>query len=95
MHGTPTVAYRHAGGTQESVAAGVSGLLVDHQQEFTEALRLVLTDDALRARLGDGARMMSHSYTWQHAQHSFAAVIAAALEGEIIDAADPEDSHAR
>lgn len=94
MHGTPTVAYRHAGGTQESVAAGVSGLLVDDEDELTEALRLVLTDDALRGRLGDGARMMSHAYTWQHAQHSFAAVVAAALDGQVLDIADPEDSQA-
>ena len=29
MHGTPTVAYRSAGGTQESIDDQVSGLLVD------------------------------------------------------------------
>ena len=29
MHGTPTVAYRCAGGTRESIEDGVSGLLVD------------------------------------------------------------------
>ena len=29
MHATPTVAYRSAGGTRESVADGMSGLLVD------------------------------------------------------------------
>ena len=28
MHGTPTVAYRDAGGTQESIVEGISGVLV-------------------------------------------------------------------
>ena len=37
MHGTPTVAYRAAGGTRESIAHARSGLLVDDFDEFTEA----------------------------------------------------------
>jgi glycosyltransferase involved in cell wall biosynthesis len=90
MHATPTVAYRFAGGTQESVAAGVSGLLVDDEQEFTAALRTLLRDEELRGRLGDGARAMSHAYTWEHAQQSFAAVVEAALDGELLDTQDPE-----
>lgn len=91
MHATPTVAYRSAGGTLESVAAGMSGLLVDDQAELTDAVRSVLADDALRARLGDGARAMSHAYTWGHAQESFALVVNAALDGRLIDSLDPEE----
>ena len=34
MHGTPTVAYRSAGGTRESIDDGRSGLLVDDFEEF-------------------------------------------------------------
>ena len=56
MHGTPTVAYRAAGGTRESIADGESGLLADTQEEFTAALRLLLTDADRRAQLADGAR---------------------------------------
>jgi glycosyltransferase involved in cell wall biosynthesis len=91
MHATPTVAYRSAGGTMESVAAGVSGLLVDDRDELTAALRSLILDEALRASLGDGARAMSHAYTWEHAQESFAVVVDAALQGRLIDSQDPEE----
>ena len=91
MHGAPTVAYRSAGGTLESVAAGVSGLLVDTREELTAAVRRLLEDEVLRARLGDGARAMSHAYTWEHAQESFALVVDAALAGRLVDSQDPEE----
>jgi glycosyltransferase involved in cell wall biosynthesis len=89
MHATPTVAYRSAGGTVESVAAGVSGLLVDDPEELTHAIRGLLLDARLRAALGDGARAMSHAYTWGHAQESFAVVVDAALSGRQIQSQDP------
>jgi len=91
MHATPTVAYSSAGGTLESVAAGMSGLLVDSPAELTGAVRDLLTETDLRARLGDGARAMSHAYTWGHAQQSFALVVHAALRGQLIDSQDPEE----
>jgi glycosyltransferase involved in cell wall biosynthesis len=91
MHGTPTVAYRSAGGTRESVAHEHSGLLVDTQAEFTEALRAVLTDAGLRQRLSAGAQEVSRQFTWEHAQESFALVVEAALRGMRLDAQDPED----
>ena len=90
MHATPTVAYRSAGGTRESIADGRSGLLVDTGAEFTAALRRVLTDPELRARLGSGAQEMSHAYTWAHAQSSFAVVVAEVLAGRRVDSQDPE-----
>ena len=91
MHRTPTVAYRSAGGTRESIADGTSGLLVDEQRELTAALGAVIDDAALRERLGDGALMMSHRFTWTHAQESFAHVLAAVLRGERVDAQDPDE----
>ena len=90
MHATPTVAYASAGGTQESVDDGFSGLLADDQDGFTEALRAVLTDARLRADLGEGARKMSHTYTWDSAQQSFGLVLQAVLEDRRIDSQDPE-----
>lgn len=90
MHATPTVAYRSAGGTQESVEDGDSGLLVDDQDAFTDALRAVLTDDALRGRLGEGARRVSRTYTWEAAQQAFALVLLAAVEGRHVESQDPE-----
>ena len=90
MHRTPTVAYRSAGGTRESIAHDRSGLLVDEPRELVDALRSVLTDAELRERLGDGSLEMSHRFTWEHAQESFAHVVAAVLRGERVDAQDPD-----
>jgi glycosyltransferase involved in cell wall biosynthesis len=88
MHGTPTVAYRAAGGTRESIADGESGLLADTQKEFTAALRLLLTDADRRGRLADGARRHSRQFTWGHSQSAFAHVMATVLRGETISAQD-------
>jgi glycosyltransferase involved in cell wall biosynthesis len=90
MHSTPTIAYTSAGGTTESIADGTSGLLVDDYAEFEKATLSVLSDAELRARLGEGALQMSHSYTWEHGQESFARVLDAAMHGRIISAEDPD-----
>ncbi|KQT89250.1 glycosyl transferase family 1 [Marmoricola sp. Leaf446] len=92
MHRTPAVAYASAGGTRESIADGVSGLLVDEPAEFTGALRRVLQDADLRARLGEGAQRMSHAYTWEHAQESFAVVLREVLAGRRIESQDPDET---
>ena len=89
MHRTPTVAYASAGGTRESIAHGRSGLLVDGPQELTAALDALLVDPGRRGMLGTGAFAMSHQFTWEHAQESFAHVLAAVLRGERVDAQDP------
>ena len=90
MHRTPTVAYAAAGGTRESVSDGSSGLLVAGEAAFTAAINRLLSDDQERARLGDGANLMSRQFTWQHAQESFAHVVSSALRGELIDSQDPD-----
>lgn len=84
MHSTPTVAYASAGGTQESVLDGHSGVLVDDRREFTAELGRLVSDARERRRLGAGALEMSHAYTWQRAQESFAAVLSCALRGEVV-----------
>jgi glycosyltransferase involved in cell wall biosynthesis len=91
MHGTPTVAYREAGGTQESVVDGFSGVLVDDRDGLVAALGELLGDEERRGRLSRGARVTSHAYTWEHAQGSFAAVVRAALEGRRVDDLDPAE----
>ena len=90
MHGAPTVAYRSAGGTRESIDDGVSGVLVDTQAQFTEALGVLLDDDSWRSALAKGARDMSHQFTWQHAQESFAVVVREVLAEQRVDSQDPE-----
>jgi glycosyltransferase involved in cell wall biosynthesis len=90
MHRTPTVAYRSAGGTRESVADGRSGLLVDDRQAFMRSIAALLENSVERERLGAGALEISHAFSWGHAQRSFALVLLAAMQGVRVDAQDPE-----
>ena len=90
MHATPTVAYRSAGGTRESIADGRSGVLVDTPEEFTRALGDLLADEGRRSDLGEGARESSRTFTWGHAQHSFALVVRAVLAGRRVESQDPD-----
>jgi glycosyltransferase involved in cell wall biosynthesis len=87
-HGTPTVAYASAGGTRESIVDGVSGLLVDTQDDFTRAVGELLRDPQRRRDLAEGARMHSIRFSWGHSQSAFAHVVAAALRGETVDSQD-------
>ncbi len=91
MHRTPTVAYRSAGGTRESIEDGRSGMLVDTPEQFTSALGTLLRSEQTRADLADGAREVSHLFTWEHAQHSFAVVLHEVLEGRRVESQDPEE----
>ncbi|MFT4288269.1 glycosyltransferase family 4 protein [Nocardioides sp.] len=81
-HATPVVAYRAAGGTQESVEHGISGLLADDFDEFVAALETVLTDDVERKELAQGAQTLSRHYDWTRMRSGFVAVVAAVLRGD-------------
>ncbi|MGB8650003.1 MAG: glycosyltransferase family 4 protein [Mycobacteriales bacterium] len=74
-HGTPSVAFRAAGGLTESVLDGRTGLLVDDVSSLREALRLLLTDRTLRERLGEGARAHAGRYTWAGTAASFSTLL--------------------
>jgi len=90
-HRTPTVAFRSAGGTRESIEHRVSGLLADDEDEFTAMLRGILTEPARCAELAQGARTMSERFTWEHAHGSFASVLAQAMRGERVASQDPDE----
>ncbi|MEZ5095185.1 MAG: glycosyltransferase family 4 protein [Nocardioides sp.] len=96
LAGTPAVAYSSAGGTRESIQHERSGLLVDDGYPgFVAGLRRILTDEALRARLGEGALEAGHRFTWDHTRERFAAVVAAVLEGRrVATLDDPQDGRA-
>jgi glycosyltransferase involved in cell wall biosynthesis len=80
--GTPTVAFRAAGGVRESVLHGTTGLLADGPEEFTRHLAWVLLNRHLRERLGEAARVHAARFTWPEAVAGFAAVLdAAAADG--------------
>jgi glycosyltransferase involved in cell wall biosynthesis len=51
----PTVAQR-VGANLEIIEHGANGLLADDADEWAEALRRLIRDPALRARLGDAGR---------------------------------------
>lgn len=75
QHRVPTVAYRSAGGTTESIDDKDSGVLVDSPAEFTDALRAVVTDQAWREHLGQGAWTKSQNYTWGRSADAFRGVL--------------------
>ncbi|UUI67397.1 glycosyltransferase family 4 protein [Aeromicrobium duanguangcaii] len=64
-HAVPTVAFRYAGGTQESVQDGHTGLLVDTDEEFIDGLRHLLLKTDERAKLGAAAREFALRFDWQ------------------------------
>lgn len=78
QHRTPAVAFRHAGGLAESIVDGRTGLLADDVDEFTEAVRRLLTDARERERLGDAAATRAQTFTWRATTEGFATVIEAA-----------------
>ena len=78
-HGTPSVAYRSAGGLAESVLDGRTGLLADDsEQAFTAQLRRLLTDEVLRHRQGRAAVTHAERFTWAATTSAFADTLAAA-----------------
>ena len=80
-HGVPSVAYRSAGGVTESIIEGESGVLVDGSEaDFVEALRAILTDDDLRARLSAGAHRRAAGLSWQSTAQGFSRIL-----GEVLD----------
>ncbi len=76
--GTPTVAFRGAGGVEESLVDRRTGLLADDPADYTAKVRLLLTDDALRAAMGAAARAHAASFTWPAAGERFAALVSGA-----------------
>jgi len=73
--GVPTVAYRSAGGVAESVIDGVTGVLVDEEHGFVDALERLLADRGYREQLGIQARLWSQRFSWEAAAESFAEVL--------------------
>ncbi len=67
LHGTPTIAFAHAGGPSESIVHGVSGLLAQDIHDMTEQVRVLLTHHGLREELGRGSRKHARSFSWEAA----------------------------
>ncbi len=63
-HATPSIAYYSAGGVQESIQDGVTGLLALDLPEFVECTRTLLLDEELRTALGTKAETRSRDFSW-------------------------------
>lgn len=74
-HGTPSVAFRGAGGLAESIVDGATGLLVDDHAGLRDALRTLLFDAPLRSRLGAGASTHAARFTWRATASAFSEVL--------------------
>jgi glycosyltransferase involved in cell wall biosynthesis len=74
-YAVPAVAYRHAGGVTESIDDGVTGLLVDDQDQLTRQLARLLSDPVLRRRLGTAAAARAHEFAWDTTARLFAKVL--------------------
>jgi len=85
--GTPTVAFASAGGTQESVIDGVTGLLVDDEAGFVSAVERLLSSAPLRHALGEAA--VAHA--WQFSWDTTAKAVARVLEEATSPAPRPDD----
>ncbi|HNJ78680.1 MAG TPA: glycosyltransferase family 4 protein [Marmoricola sp.] len=88
-HQTPTIAYRFAGGTTESIHDQESGLLVRDQAELQRATASLIRDDLQRERLALGAEKMAHKYSWESAQESFARLLSEVLDPENEEGRNP------
>lgn len=63
-HGVPTLAHHGAGGLSESIIDGVTGILVNDTDDMVEAASALLSDEVLRTRLGESARVHARAFTW-------------------------------
>ncbi|MCM0674914.1 glycosyltransferase family 4 protein [Micromonospora phytophila] len=74
--GTPTVAFRDAGGVAEAVVDGRTGLLADDIDDYVAKVRTLLWEHEIRQGMGVEARQHAASFTWQAAGGRFAALVA-------------------
>ncbi len=75
-HATPTVAFLGAGGLDESVRHGKTGLLIEGGvEEFTVAIGSLLDDTRLRQELSDTAGIWARQFRWAETVTRFAQVL--------------------
>jgi glycosyltransferase involved in cell wall biosynthesis len=75
MQGTPTIAYRSAGGVTESIIDGETGMLVDDPAQLADATDRLLSDQVGRERLSEAARRHASRFTWTATATAFERVV--------------------
>lgn len=78
--GTPTIAYRSAGGVVESVVDGVTGYLVDTPAELRRATERLLEDRALAQHMAISCEIHAASHNWKAAVDGFEDALFAVVE---------------
>jgi glycosyltransferase involved in cell wall biosynthesis len=73
--GTPTVAMAGAGGVEEAILDGETGLLARDEAHYVTLVRELLGDDARREAMGVLAAKHAESFTWEEAGGRFAELI--------------------
>jgi glycosyltransferase involved in cell wall biosynthesis len=79
--GTPSVAFRSAGGVVDAMSDGETGVLVEDELEFFRAVRSLLLDAQRRAEMGAAAARYARRFTWAMTGAAFAQVVADQLQG--------------
>jgi glycosyltransferase involved in cell wall biosynthesis/O-antigen/teichoic acid export membrane protein len=79
--GTPSAALR-VGGLPESIVDGETGLLADDVAGLTAAVRRLVDDPELRARMGTAARERAAEFTWARTARETLALLEAAAQAE-------------
>ncbi len=83
--GTPTVAYVDAGGVNESIVDGLTGVLVSDLEAAIDEVRGLLGDPARLAELAAAARERAGTYSWASSAVDLeAALSAVAREGQFV-----------
>ncbi len=75
LHGTPALAFSHAGGPSESIRHEQTGILCDDVAAMRTALRELLSDAPRRQALGEAARRHAHSFDWTTSGRRLEAVL--------------------
>ncbi len=88
--GVPSVAAA-GGGSTETVLDGESGILAapDSLESLTDAIERILSGDALRKKLGQGARVRALEFSYPRFKRRCAAVMKAVTEVRYSDQRDP------
>lgn len=79
MYGLPVIGFARCPGTNDLIADGINGLLVDSNFEdpvpFSKGLRTLMEDPELRERLGRNGRSIAEKYSPENIAHKWETLI--------------------
>ncbi|HWS36776.1 MAG TPA: glycosyltransferase family 4 protein [Actinoplanes sp.] len=81
VRGTPSVAFRSAGGVADAMADGETGVLVENEYDFFLQVRALLLDGHRRTAMGLAAAVHASRFTWEKAGTAFSGVVTRQLGG--------------